>query len=151
MRRLLASLPALLLGLSAALLAPGLAGARELTPAEKRTIPFVAELPTCGDPSVLSQVSNSFADKEAKFWNSDLTIVEFERIQPLAWRPWGLDTIPRRYCTATATVSTGGKHRVDYSVREDLGFIGGSWGVEFCVTGLDRNGAYNPACRMARP
>jgi len=42
-------------------------------------------------------------------------------------------------------------HRIDYSVREDLGIIGATWGVEFCVHGLDRNWAYAPACRMARP
>ena len=132
-------------------LAAGSSAARELTTAEKRTIPYVADLPTCGDPGVLARVSSAFADKEAKFWNTSLQIVEYERIQPLAWRPWGLDTIPRRYCTATATISNGNKHRVDYSVREDLDFIGNGYGVEFCVTGLDRNWAYSPACRMARP
>ena len=125
--------------------------AREVTPAEKRVIPYVADLPLCGDPSVLAQVANSFAEKEAKFWNSALTIVDYQRILPLAWRPWGLDHIPRRYCTATATTSDGRRHRVDYSVREDLGFIGNGWGVEFCVHGLDRNWAYAPGCRMARP
>jgi hypothetical protein len=26
-----------------------------------------------------------------------------------------------------------------------------TWGVEFCVHGLDRNWAFNPACQMARP
>jgi hypothetical protein len=26
-----------------------------------------------------------------------------------------------------------------------------TWGVEWCVVGLDRNWAYNPACKMARP
>jgi hypothetical protein len=25
------------------------------------------------------------------------------------------------------------------------------WGVNFCVEGLDRNWAYNPDCRAARP
>ena len=25
------------------------------------------------------------------------------------------------------------------------------WGVEWCVVGLDRNWAYNPACKMAQP
>jgi hypothetical protein len=29
--------------------------------------------------------------------------------------------------------------------------IGMDWGVNFCVEGLDRNWAYNPACRSARP
>jgi hypothetical protein len=26
-----------------------------------------------------------------------------------------------------------------------------TWGVEWCVVGLDRNMAYNPNCQMARP
>jgi hypothetical protein len=143
-------LPALLFGLAAAALAwPSTA--REITPAEKRVIPYVADIPLCGDPSVLAKVTSQFADKEAQYWNSALRIVEYERIQPLSFKPWGLDYIPRRFCTATATVSNGRKHRVDYSVREDLDFIGNGWGVEFCVHGLDRNWAFAPACRMARP
>ena len=144
-------LPALLLGLAAALPVAGATFAREVTPAEKRVIPYRAELPLCGDPGVLGMISNQFAEKENQFWNSELTIVEYERILPVAFKPWGLDLIPRRFCTATATVSDGRKHRVDYSVREDLDFIGNGWGVEFCVRGLDRNWAFAPACRMAQP
>jgi hypothetical protein len=69
----------------------------------------------------------------------------------VAWRPWGLDTIPRRFCTGTVTISDGSRRRIDYSVREDLGIIGAEYGVEWCVAGLDRNWAYNPACKMAQP
>jgi hypothetical protein len=29
--------------------------------------------------------------------------------------------------------------------------IGMTWGVEWCVVGLDRNWAYNPICKMAQP
>jgi hypothetical protein len=29
--------------------------------------------------------------------------------------------------------------------------IGASWGIEWCIDGLDRNWAYNPTCKMARP
>ena len=145
------SLPALLLGLAAILPFAGALDAREVTPAEKRIIPYTAELPVCGDPGVLALVSNQFAEKESQFWNSELTIVEYDRIHPLAFKPWGLDTIPRRFCTATATLSNSRRHRVDYSVREDLDFLGNGWGVEFCVQGLDRNWAFSPACRMARP
>jgi hypothetical protein len=139
--------------LLAALLAAfaGAAPAHELTPAEERTLPYEANLPFCGDPSVLARIATNFAEKEAKFWRSELTIVEYGDVKPLAWRPWGLDLIPRRYCTATATVSNGRRHRIDYSLREDMDFLGNGWGVEFCVTGLDRNLAYSPACRMARP
>ncbi len=130
---------------------PATLRAAEIVPAEKRTIPYVGDLPVCGDPGVLAEISSAFAEKEAKFWNSALTIVEYTQIKPLAWRPWGLDTIPRRYCTASATVSDGHRRRIDYSVREDLGFLGVDWGVEWCVLGLDRNLAYSPSCRMARP
>ena len=31
------------------------------------------------------------------------------------------------------------------------GLLGAGWGVEWCVMGLDRNWAFNPACKMARP
>ena len=143
----------LLLLLAAALsgAAPFAATASDVVPAEKRVLPYSANLPTCGDPSVLAEITASFAEKEVKFWNSALTLVEYANIKPLAWRPWGLDTIPRRYCTGTVTMSDGRHSRIDYSVREDLGFIGNSWGIEFCVLDLDRNLAYAPSCRMARP
>ena len=124
---------------------------RELTTAEKRVIPFTADLPVCGDPAVLAKITDAFAEKESQYWNSSLQIVEFAQIKPVAFRPWGLDTIPRRFCSASAMVSDGRARRVDYSVREDLDFIGFSWGVEWCVTGLDRNSAYAPGCSLARP
>ena len=148
MRRFLALLGAFLGCVPGAL---SQAQAYEVVPAEKRIIPYVADLPTCGDPAVLEQISSRFAEKEAKFWSSPLQIVEYAQIKPVAWRPWGLDTIPRRYCTASATISDGRRRRIDYSVREDLDFIGNGWGIEWCVTGLDRNYAYSPSCRMARP
>ena len=54
-------------------------------------------------------------------------------------------------CSAVAVVSDGRKHRVNYWIGEDTGMIGMTWGVEWCVVGLDRNWAYNPRCKMARP
>ena len=47
--------------------------------------------------------------------------------------------------------SDGRKRAVSYWIGEDTGMIGASWGVEWCVAGLDRNWAYNPRCKMARP
>jgi hypothetical protein len=43
------------------------------------------------------------------------------------------------------------RHAVYYWIGEDTGIIGATWGVRWCVVGLDRNWAYNPACKMARP
>jgi hypothetical protein len=125
--------------------------AREITPAEKRVRAYDTALPPCHDLAVLEKISSYFAEKEAKYWQSDLRILEYAKIRPMAWRPWGLDFIPRRFCTGTVTISDGTRRRIDYSVREDLGIIGADWGVEWCVVGLDRNWAYNPACKMAQP
>jgi hypothetical protein len=112
---------------------------------------YEAQLPPCDDPVALAKVASRFAEKESKFWNSDLKIMEILRIRQVAFRPWAVDTIPRRWCSGLAVVSDGKKRRVNYSIGEDTGMIGASWGVEWCVVGLDRNWAYSPACRMALP
>jgi hypothetical protein len=129
--------------------APALA--REITPAERRDHPFDASLPTCGDPAVLGDISSSFATRERRFWNSSLQIVGFERIQPVAWRAWGLDYIPRQYCTGTVVVSDGNRRQINYVIGEDLGFIGIGWGTDFCIVGLDRNYSHAPLCKQALP
>ncbi len=131
--------------------AEAVTGRREVVPAERQVIPYDGDFPGCDDTGVLAKVTSRFAEKEAKFWNSSLTISGYEQIQRTAFRPWGIDYIPRRFCTALALMSDGKKRRIDYSVREDLGIIGATYGVEFCVVGLDRNWAFAPGCRMARP
>ncbi|MDQ8729008.1 hypothetical protein [Bradyrhizobium sp. LHD-71] len=106
-------------------------------------------VPPC--EAMLGKVAKNFADKESKFWNSSLQILEFANVREIAFRPWESDNIPRRFCTARATISDGKVRTVNFSVIEDGGFAGIWPGVEFCVVGLDRNWAFNPACRMARP
>ena len=106
-------------------------------------------LPPC--EAGLDIISSRFSQKEGRYWNSDLTIQGFERVREIAYRPWAPNTIPRRFCTATALVSDGLKHPVHYSIGETTSMIGASWGVEWCVVGLDRNMAYSPACKMAAP
>ena len=99
----------------------------------------------------LGIIASRFSEKEGQFWNSELQILDFEKVRQTAFMPWTNGSIPRRFCSAVAVVSDGRKHRVHYSIGEDTGFAGGSWGVEWCVVGLDRNWAYNPGCKMARP
>ncbi len=106
-------------------------------------------LPPC--EAGLAKIARRFAEKERHFWNSDLQILEFERVHEIAYNPWALDTIPRRFCRAVAAVTDGRKHAVYYSIGEDTGIIGATWGVDWCVVGLDRNWAFNPACKMALP
>ncbi|HEY0568610.1 MAG TPA: hypothetical protein VGD13_10880, partial [Xanthobacteraceae bacterium] len=92
-----------------------------------------------------------FSEKEGTYWNSALKIVDFLRVREVAFRPWAVDTIPRRFCSGTVLTSDGVKRRVDFLIGEDTGMIGAGWGVTWCVAGLDRNWTYNPSCRMARP
>ena len=106
-------------------------------------------LPPC--EAALGRIAARFGEKESRFWNSDLQILDFERVRETAYRPWAAGTIPRRLCSAVALVSDGRKHQVNYWIGEDTGMIGASWGVEWCVVGLDRDWAYNPRCKMARP
>ncbi len=125
--------------------------AREITPAERREIPYDSRIPACDNPSVLFDIADRFAKREDRFWNSSLTIVSYEGLRQTSWRPWGLDYIPRRFCSGTVLVSDGVKRRIDFSVREDLGAIGLTWGTEWCIQGLDRNYAFAPGCKQARP
>jgi hypothetical protein len=115
---------------------------------------YDAVLPVCEDPAVLGRIAARFAEKESRFWQSALQILGFDRIRETAFRPWAPgapDAIPRRFCSGTALVSDSRARTIYYWIGEDTGMIGASWGVEWCVVGLDRNWAYNPGCRMAQP
>ncbi len=112
---------------------------------------YDAALPACNEPAALWKIQRTFASKEGRFWNSELTIVSFDRVHEIATRPWAEGSIPRRFCSGRALMSDGRWRRIDYAIIEDGGMIGGSWGVQWCVVGLDRNWAYAPGCKMARP
>ena len=110
---------------------------------------YDGDLPPCGYG--LDTIASRFAEKESAFWNSGLRITGYSVVREVAFRPWTSDNIPRRYCTVHAMLSDGRARVVHYSIIEDGGFAGFGPDVEWCVTGLDRNWAYNPACKAARP
>ena len=101
--------------------------------------------------TALGAITAQFSEKEGKFWNSALAITGFSRVHETAFRPWQSDNIPRRYCSGEAMLSDGKVRKVHFSIIEDGGFASFGQGVEWCVVGLDRNWAYNPACRAAKP
>jgi len=117
---------------------------------------YDGDLPSC--EVALDRIADRFADTQRHFWANDVSIVGFERVREVAYSPWALGTIPSRFCTAVALVNDARwpqvpyrKHVVRYSIGEDTGFAGFDWGVEWCVTGYDGNGAFNPRCKMAGP
>jgi hypothetical protein len=159
MVRQISSLPVALVFLAvctAALAATGAAlapaVARPLVPAERRYIPYYDLVPACADPAVFERIQGRFHDRESEFWNTGLEILGFDEVREIGYKTNGYDYIPRRYCIARAYLNDAKKpHQVSYSINEDLGIIGFGFGVEWCVGGLDRNDAYAPNCKMARP
>jgi hypothetical protein len=101
--------------------------------------------------SALGTITYQFQEKERTYWNSTLQIKAYSQIHEIAYRPWQSDDIPRRYCSGGVMLSDGKLHTVHYSIIEDGGFAGYGQSVEWCVTGLDRNWAYNPSCKAAGP
>jgi hypothetical protein len=99
----------------------------------------------------LGMITTQFQEKESMYWNSRLKIKAYGDIHEIAFRPWQSDNIPRRYCTGSVMLSDGKVHALNYSIIEDGGFAGFGQGVEWCVVGLDRNWAFNPACKTAAP
>lgn len=110
---------------------------------------YDGQLPSC--EAGLTAINSQFTEKEQAFWNSGLEITGFTDIRETALRPWQSDNIPRRFCSGTALFNDGKARKLHYSIIEDGGFASFGHGVEFCVVGLDRDWAYNPACKAARP
>jgi hypothetical protein len=128
-------------------------------PAEARWVPFFADLPTCDDAGVLSTITSRFAQTENEFWGGRHAIAGYDRVREIGFRADGLAYIPRRYCVARAVMDdprlpTDDRRRTRtavYSIAANAGIIGLSWGVEWCVVGLDREHAYAPDCHILRP
>ena len=152
------------------------ASARPLTPAEQRYARWQGVVPLCENPDVADTISSRFSQREGGYWDSGLAIKAFEDIREIGYRSNGVDYIPRRYCAATVVTTDDRRRKLFYTTAEDLGMTGtdivGSlaqsltlglaihslpvstatnYGVDWCVVGLDRNGAYGKDCRSARP
>src|SRR4051794_6944170 len=98
----------------------------------------------------LPTIASQFWEKESSFWNSSLKTPASAGFHDPASRPGAWNNPPRRYCTGEAMLTDGKMRKVHFSIVEDGGFAGYGQGVEWCVVGLDRNWAYNPACRAAK-
>src|ERR1700739_3912638 len=109
---------------------------------------MTARVLLAGRRSARSRMSSG---KQRAHRNSNSRTTRDATLHGIAFRPWQSDNIPRRYCTGKAMTSDGKIHTVNFSIIEDGGFAGYGQGVEWCLIGLDRNWAYNPACRSAGP
>lgn len=121
------------------------------TPAEARWAPFFDDMPACNDAGVLSTISSRFGQTQREFWDPNLAIQGFDRVREIGFRSNGLSYIPRRYCIARAAMTDQRYRTVAYAVATQTGIIGNTWGVQWCVVGVDPNLAYAPDCEVIRP
>ena len=125
------------------------ASARSQFPAEDRSTWFNGGLPLCDDWVVQQEIAWRFGHREWRFTDSHLGLSEFRSAGETAYRPYGKDLVPRRYCVGRALFSDGVEREVKYNLFENGGFLGIGRGVEYCVVGLDREHAYSPDCQAA--
>jgi hypothetical protein len=120
-------------------------------PLERLITGYHGQIPPCDDSWALATISWRFGYKEARFWGSSESVAQFGDVREIAYRPWGPSFVPRRYCSAKVRLASLRDTTVYYSIIEKGGFAGVGYGVEWCVVGYDRNLAYAPNCRAARP
>jgi len=96
----------------------------------------------CNEHAVRDRIA---ADFNARYW--PMTLVGMRRLRTAKWNSWPQALIPRRFCSGQVLASDRQPRPIYYSIIED----GSSYRVEWCVVGLDRDWAYNPHCRLARP
>jgi hypothetical protein len=150
---LVARLAALASVLAASVIAPAIAGsgAGDTPRAEERITPFSGVVEACDATFVLNELVARLAARERDFGYSSLEITGFEGITQTGFRSNGLSYIPRRYCRAEAMFNDGVRRRLVYNIGEHTGFIGQSFGLTWCVVGLDREHAFGADCKAAGP
>ena len=80
----IAVLAAALAAQAAAFMAP--ASARPLTPAEQRYARWHGALPKCDAPSVTGFIQTRFGEREGYYWDSGLSINDFQRVREIGFR-----------------------------------------------------------------
>lgn len=123
------------------------ASGREEIPAETRDVPYSARLAACADSGTLNAVISRFNETERRFWNGSVEILSIEKASQVAFRPHGLDLVPRRYCTGEAVLSNTTRTIVNFAIIEGMGITGLGDGIQFCVVGYDRNHNAMGDCR----
>lgn len=96
-----------------------------------------AVFPQCTSPSVEKRIVKVFNKIEKKQWQRGFDLNALTQMHEHRTVQWKDSDILRRYCNATARFSNGRKRQVYYLIESNGGFVGRTWGVTYCVSGLD--------------
>jgi hypothetical protein len=136
--------------------------------------PVEKRVPPCDDASVQAKLVKSIASADPRYYG--VTVKELKHIQQSALVDNKDSPLARRYCTARLELAplpanlAAGKappknvlfdgepaptlpheRYAFYMVEERAGFVGISWNVEVCISGLDRWRVYDGQCETVRP
>ncbi|WP_068315212.1 hypothetical protein [Polycladidibacter hongkongensis] len=108
-----------------------------------------SNLPACADESVARAVARQISRADTFYYNGR-TLQQVYHPADQGLERYPESSITRRNCSATALLSDGSTYPLFYRIVEDQGIFGISWGVEACLSGLDKFHVYNAACRSIR-
>jgi hypothetical protein len=114
--------------------------------------PGSVPLPECQDPYVLSLIAEKFAYQDRRIIRSGLAISHVDGIVQQALRYGSPGFVDRRYCGATAWLSSGAASELVYVIEGPmLGPFSLRWGVQSCLPPFDPYRVYSADCRAIRP
>lgn len=136
-------------GLCAAVLATAvLAGGLSVPPAPAMANQGI--FPQCHDASVEHRIMDKFNWAEKNTWRRGFDMTGISQAHEHRTTVWRNSSVTRRYCMGTAHM-TDHSHRSVYFLIEDRGgFVGRTWNVTFCVSGLDPWRNHDGNCRTVR-
>lgn len=106
----------------------------------------------CDDPRMLANVLDRFNWAQHNTFESPIRLVAVTHPREVHYRTVGdYAYLSKRYCRATAVMSTGHHRHMVYQVIEDTGGAGGFYDrADFCVAGYDHMREHEPSCRVLR-
>ncbi len=106
--------------------------------------------PQCHETKVLGKIVERFNWAEEETWHRGIYMSDLADVRPRLVRDAEHRLVPRRYCRATATLTSGHHRTVFYLIEGGGGFAGNGFNLEFCVEGLDPWRVHNGSCRTLR-
>lgn len=114
--------------------------------------PFLQKktFPECHEVKVLGDIVERFNWAEEETWKRGIYMSDLDDVRARLLQDDVDRLVPRRYCRATATLTSGHHRTVFYLIEGGGGFSGNSFNVEFCVEGLDPWRVHDGSCRALR-
>jgi hypothetical protein len=110
----------------------------------------LARIPECADRALAGAVIGRFNQTESMYSNGRHTMTAIAGMRQTDFHPMRDDKVARRWCQGTALFADGARRRLVLELGSNTGHLGLTYGLTYCVDGLDRLMAHAPNCRVLR-